>query len=164
MLLNFLRRYFPSLLCISHLKSPHPPFGPWRGISGTFTSYKLHFGSPVRGEFARSHGQLSMKLLLQFKDILTYSLQSWKKQSVTGHCPATFWKYPTNFALWWDTMTEQHTSTSWVIFFKVLSVNKLRLVYNVHCGAFASYLLAAQRSICLFHGCQQCRLTCYVRQ
>ena len=29
----------------------------------------------------------------------------------------------------------------------------------VYWGAFASYLLAAQRSICLFHGCQQCLLT-----
>ena len=29
----------------------------------------------------------------------------------------------------------------------------------MHWGAFASYLLATQRSISLFHGCQQCLLT-----
>ena len=48
------------------LAPPSPnPLGPWRGIAGTFTSHTLHFGSPVSGEFARSHREVSVKLLLQ---------------------------------------------------------------------------------------------------
>ena len=49
--------------------------------------------------------------------------QHWKLQSVTRNRLTKFGKFRTNFMLWWDTTTEHLTSTSWVIFFKVLSVS-----------------------------------------
>jgi len=60
-------------------------------------------------------------------------LSSSVRNVVTGHCLTKFWKCPANFALWSDMMTEHRTSTSWVIFLKVLSVNNLCSVQFVTC-------------------------------
>ena len=54
--------------------------------------------------------------------------QRWKKQLLIEHCPTKFWKFLANFTLWSDTMTKHLTSISWVIFFKVLSVNKVIII------------------------------------
>jgi len=58
--------------------------------------------------------------------------QCWKKQLLIEHCPTKFWKFLANFTLWSDTMTEHLTSTSWVIFFKVLSVSKVIIIMSGH--------------------------------
>ena len=46
-----------SVEAIMHqsFEAPGPPLGHVQGNAGTFTSYSLHFRSPVDEEYARNH-------------------------------------------------------------------------------------------------------------